>query len=338
MQLPRSTFGTQSLPPKEALEAWRQTIDVVFDIRPRDRSAERFHANVDMFLFGDICIGTARGAAQYFDRSRQKIGRDMSDYYLLQFYLRGACSVREGGPARVMQPGDLFIVDAAQPLATATTDYDIMNLVVPRKLFAPLLRAPDEQSQRIVAGDKPLVALLREHVCALYHQAGVLRTEQVRDIIQPTLELAACAINNVVSDEQAPSVDLVLLAAIRRHIDDNLHDTELSPAKVAATFGISESKLHDVFELTEGFAAYVQERRLRRCHEALIDPARQTTSVAEIARAHGFRSPVSFSRAFRRTIGMTAREVRALAAQGETLANPRNQYRNEWTRWITDMR
>src|SRR5690606_12205799 len=141
MQIPRSTFETRNLPPREAFEAWRQTIDVVFDIRPRDRSAEHFHAHVDMFLFGDICIGMAKGGAQYFDRPRQKIGRDMSDYYLLQFYLGGSCSVREGGPARRMQPGDLFIVDAAQPLATATTDYDILNLIVPRKQFAPLLRA-----------------------------------------------------------------------------------------------------------------------------------------------------------------------------------------------------
>lgn len=338
MQIPRSTFGTQNLSPKEAFEAWRQTIDLVFDIRPRDESIERFHAHVDMFLFGDICIGTAKGGAQYFDRSRQKIGRDMSDYYLLQFYLGGRCSVREGNSARAMQPGDLFIVDAAQPLATATTAYDIVNLIVPRRLFAPLLRAPDEQSQRILPGDMSLVALLREHVCALYRQASVLRTGQVRDIIQPTLELAACAINNAVADAQATSINLVLLAAIRRYIDDNLHDPELSSGKAAATFGISRRKLYYLFEFTDGFAAYVQERRLRRCHEALIDPAARTASIAEIARANGFTSPASFSRAFRRTIGMTAREVRALAAEGEAPMHPHNQWRDEWTHWIAQMR
>lgn len=338
MQIPRSTFETRNLSPKEAFETWRQAIDVVFDIRPRDSSVERFHAQVDMFLFDDICIGTAKGGAQYFDRSRRKIGRDLSDYYLLQFYLGGTCSVREGRSARAMQPGDLFIVDAAQPLATATTDYSIMNLIVPRRLFAPLLRAPDEQSQRILPGNMPLVALLREHVCALYRQASVLSMEQVRGIIQPTLELAASAINSVVAEKHAPSVNLALLAAIRRHIDDNLHDPELSPEKVAATFGISRRKLYYLFEFSEGFASYVQERRLRRCHEALIDPARRTASIAEIAKENGFTSTVSFSRAFRRAIGMTAREVRALAAQGEAAMGLDKRYRDEWAQWIVQMR
>lgn len=338
MQISRSIFGTQGLSPKQAVEAWRQSIDVVFDIRLQDEADEKFHAEVDMFLLGDVCLGTARGVAQRFDRSRNKIARDLSDYYMLQFYLEGSCGARGGGPEQQTRPGDLFIVDAAQPLATSTSEFGNVNLIVPRRLFAPLLRAPDEHGMRVLRGDMPLVALFRDHLCAVYRRAGELSVEQAHSVIQPTLELAACAINNAMTEGSSASINVVLFAAIRRHIDDNIHDPELSADKVAAAFGISRRKLYYLFEITGGFAAWVQEVRLRRCHAALIDPCNRGKFIAQIAEAHGFTSPVSFSRAFRRVIGMTAREVRALAAGGEAKISPSNQPSVDWVHWIAQMR
>jgi AraC-like DNA-binding protein len=338
MQINRSIFGTHGLSPKEAVEAWRQSIDVVFDVRLQDEANDTFHAEVDMFLFGEVCVGVASGVAQRFDRSRNKIARDLSDYYMLQFYVEGSCGVRGEGSERQTRPGDLFIVDAAQPLATATSDFGNLNLIVPRRLFAPLLRAPDEHSMRVLRGNLPLVALFRDHLNAVYRRAGDLSVEQAQGLIQPTLDLAACAINNAVTDEKAASVNVVLFAAIRRYIDDNIHDPKLSADKVAAAFGISRRKLYYLFECTGGFAAWVQEVRLRRCHSALIAPCNRGKSIAEIAEEHGFTSPVTFSRAFRRVIGMTAREIRALAARGEAPMPSSNQPSVDWARWIANMR
>jgi AraC-like DNA-binding protein len=338
MKLPRSRFDTRNLSPRRALEAWRESIDVAFDIRLRGEADESFHARVDAFLFGNVFVGTASGAAQNFDRSRMKIGRDLSDYYMLQFYLQGSCGARDGGSDRQTRPGDLFIVDAAQPLATATSDFGNLNLIVPRRLLAPLLKAPDEQNMRVLRGGMPLVGLFRDHLGALYRRAGELTVEQAHSIIGPTLELAASALNDGVAEENGNAVDVALFAAIRRHIDANIGDPGLSPERVAAAFGISRRKLYYLFEQAGGFAACVQEERLRRCCAALLNPAGRSLSIAEIAEAHGFASPGSFSRAFRRVIGMTAREVRDLAAQGRGQRRPPDRRRADWARWIAEMR
>jgi AraC-like DNA-binding protein len=338
MKIPRSLFDTQNLQPRQAFGAWRESMDVAFDVRLRGEADERFRGKVDAFLFGNVLVGTVRSVAQDFDRSRTKIGRDLSDYYMLQFYLEGSCGEREGGSDRQTRPGDLFIVDAAQPLATSATDFGNINLIVPRRLLAPLLKAPDEQSMRILRGDMPLVALFRDHLRALYSQAGALRMEQAHSLVRPTLDLAASALNDAVTEEQGNSVNAVLFAAIRRHIDANIGNPELSPERAAAVFGISRRKLYYLFERVGGFAACVQEERLRRCHAALIAPANRDRSIAEIAAAHGFTSPASFSRAFRRVVGMTAREVRDLAAQGMAMERSSKRRGDDWSRWIAQAR
>lgn len=338
MKLPRSRLDTRTLRPRQAFETWREAIDVVFDIHLRGDVDESFHARVDAFLFGSVFIGTARGVAQNFDRSRMKIGRDLSDYYMLQFYLEGICGARDGGADRQTRPGDLFVVDAAQPLATATSDFGNLNLIVPRRLLAPLLKAPDEQNMRILRGNLPLVALFRDHLSALYRRAGELTVEQAHNVIRPTLELAASVLNDGVSEENGKAVNVTLFAAIRRHIDAHIGDPDLSPGKVAAAFGISRRKLYYLFEQAGGFAACVQEERLRRCCAALLDPANRGRPIAELAEAHGFTNPVSFSRAFRRVIGMTAREVRDLAAQGREMRRPADRRRDDWSRWLAQMR
>jgi AraC-like DNA-binding protein len=94
-----------------------------------------------------------------------------------------------------------------------------------------------------------------------------------------------------------------------------------------------------------------RERILRRCSERrsstagapaprpepLLDPAHRHRSVAEIAESYGFTEARRFSRAFRRVMGATAREVRALAARGE-FPSARSAGAGEWWQWIERMR
>ncbi len=311
MSLPSSRFDTRLFPAPVALSLWHEQISVLFESRPRKSVEEGFFASVDAYLVGDVAVGFMRSGAQLFDRSRRKIGRDGMDGYILQFYTQGTSEDRQGG--HVARPGDFYILDIAQPISTSVTDHAHLNLIVPRRMLAPLLKAPDECHERVLPAGLPMVALLRDTMASYFQNLKEMSVDNSQAVLRPLLDLAALAIGGQADEEKVGSLNMALFASIRRHVEANLLDPNLDAEGVAAAFGVSRRSLYRMFEPTGGFIHYVQERRLRRAHAALRAVETRHVPVATIAEEHGFSNPENFSRAFRRLFGMTPREVRGLA-------------------------
>ncbi|WP_199030990.1 helix-turn-helix domain-containing protein [Ralstonia sp. ASV6] len=334
---PHSHFDTSALPREHQFAAWRDAVNVLFDTRSAAPRSHGFRASVNAYLCGEAGLGMISAQAQHYDRSRSKLGRDGIDVYVLQYYLEGSCAQRDGANGTATRPGDLFIVDAAQPLATSTSDSRFLSLVVPRRLLAPQLRSPDELSMRLLRGDAPMVSLLRDHLCALYRTAGQLSAAEAQAVIPGTLQLAAAAINCEVTEANATAVKESLFASICRHIQQNLADLSLTPEGVAVQFGVSRATLYRLFEREGGFFNYVRLQRLRQCHAILADRSQTHRSVAEIAQTYGFSDASNFARAYRRASGMSPRETRMLALEGRAATLPFVQHK-DWRTWVMQMR
>ena len=100
-----------------------------------------------------------------------------------------------------------------------------------------------------------------------------------------------------------------LMPAIVGYIDANYGDGELSLAKVAGVFNISEPYLSSIFKQSMGinFSSYVGSVRIDKAKEML----KQTNmSVGDIALATGYYSANSFCRAFKRVTGLSTTEYR----------------------------
>ena len=337
-QVPHSVLDTRGLPFRQAHAVWQESIGALYDVRLIGGVDEDFIYRAEAFHFGEVVLTSYRCGAQSFDRSRTRIGRDGLDHITLQFCVSGRHGPRDGGPEDQAGPGDMLIADLAHRQATATSHSDSLNLTIPRRLLAPLLKAPDAQNLRRISGELPLMALLRNHLQSLYDRAPAMRREDAMAIVGPTIALAAAAINNSVTDENGAAVRLALIGEIRRHIDARIADPGLTAESVSAAFGMSQRKLYYLFEPHGGFAHYVQAERLRRCRAELIAPGHRHESVAEIAERYGFVHRKSFIRAFRRAFEMTPREMRALAAEGRSvflrLTDPQ---RHMW-HWIRELR
>ncbi|MGT2493518.1 hypothetical protein ACU4GD_31100 [Cupriavidus basilensis] len=50
---------------------------------------------------------------------------------------------------------------------------------------------------------------------------------------------------------------------MRRHVEANLHDPDLSPDSVLASLHLSRASVYRLFEHEGGLAAYIRSRRLR---------------------------------------------------------------------------
>lgn len=334
---PHSILDSVGMRPEEAYTPWQETLGGLYDIRLRAHEKAGFSFRAEAFHLGDIVLTTYRCSAQTFDRSRARIGRDGVDHLTLQFCLSGKHGRRDGHAGSEATPGDLLIADLAQSQATGTSEFDSLNITIPRRLLAPLLKAPDEHNLRRMPGAAPLTALLRNHLSGLFQAARTMSSEEAEATVRPTLALAAAALNSETPANNAIVLDPILAAQIRRFMAEQAANPALSAESVAARFGISRRKLYYLMEPHGGFTSYLREHRLHLAHAMLCDPMQRGRSVAEVAQSCGFVWSTNFARTFRHHFGMTPQETRALAAQRAPMSHTDLNTRHMWD-WIRMLR
>lgn len=332
-KLERSVLDTRGMPLRRAIEAWEESIGVMYDVRLADRTGDGFHSRVEAYRFGALMLGECRTVAQSYDRSRFRLGRDLVDCYAIQVQEKGGWLRRDRDDQAA--EGDIIVMDKAQPQSLAMTDSTTLHLFVPRAALSPLLKAPDAHNMRVLSGEAPLPGLLRGHLRDLWRVADRLDADEGAQLAGTTLQLVAAAMNGAVTDESRVGARDALRDAVARHVDRLLLDPGLTADGVAGAFGISRRKLFYLFEPHGGFDAYVRKQRLRRVRAALLDPLQAARPIAEIAEAHGFSQRKNFNDAFRKSYDMTPRQVRDLARQG--VASRREVGQADWRGWIAGM-
>lgn len=335
--LPHSLFDSRVTPVAKALALWRETLGAIYDVRLIGSDETAFHCRAEAFHLGEIVVSSYRCSAQTFDRARSRIGRDGIDHYTLQFCLAGRHGRREGTREQEAGPGDLLIADLAQPQATGASDFDSLNLTIPRRLLAPLLIEPDHQNLRLLPGALPLVAIFRRHVGGLFQAASFMGQAEADALANPTLALAAAALNARPVGDIAEVLDPILAAQVRRFLSDRSADPTLAAEGVAASFGISPRRLYYLMEPQGGVASYLREQRLQRARAMLRDPDRRNLSVEDIAKTCGFAWRTNFARTFRQRFGMTPVEARTLASRSAPLPEGDLQQLHMWD-WIRALR
>lgn len=330
-----SFFDSRGMSIREAAVGWAQALSVMFDVRIGG-DVDHFQGQAGGYALDQLLLGRSRSTAQAFDRSRYRTARDGLSNYLLQFYVEGACGQRHSASDAWTRPGDLLIIDLAQPLATAASDFENLNLFIPRRLLAPLLTAPDTLHLTVLRREEPLVSLLFGHLQMLIELAPSLTRSQAARLVRPTVELAAATINGQIDDTLATSANQSLLEQICHCLETQLTDRSLTAEAVAGRFGMSERKLYYLFKELGGFSGYVRQRRLHAVRARLAEPEAGRETIASISEAYGFTHRSSFVSAFRGLYGMTPREFRSLAAARAPMLDAGSPA--DWRRWIAELR
>ena len=104
-----------------------------------------------------------------------------------------------------------------------------------------------------------------------------------------------------------------IVSYMMEHIEEPLHINS-----VAERYGLSGRTLMRLFRthLQTTFGAYLRIARIVKAVELLTQPPH--TSILDVAYAVGYRSPSSFSQAFRRLTGLTPQEYAAQSRQTTT--------------------
>lgn len=153
-------------------------------------------------------------------------------------------------------------------------------------------------------------ALLASHLLALASQIDVLDAGLHRSINGWTLDLLGAALAGRQPIGRCEG-GIAMLRQVQMHVLEHLHDSDLTPSRIAATHRMSLRHLHLLFQRNDlTVSGWIQEQRLQRCRDALLATTCRRLLISEIAYRWGFVSAPHFSRAFKQRFGLSPRELR----------------------------
>jgi AraC-like DNA-binding protein len=310
-----SRFSTRKIPERERFDLW--VAGSHCDCRLRDRDSISFSGEASGAALGSLILSERkwsdpqRSASYEVRRTARRIRTDGHDFY--RFTIFSQAADLEGAK----QPGELILLDAAQPLEGVVEPGQSISLALPRDA---LPRHAERWHGRALSSG--IGRLLNDHLRSLSRNLPVLRERDVPYVVESTLQLLTAAVMptaDTVRQASAPIRD-ALVNRVLRYIDMNLLEADLTPDRICRDIGLSRAKLYQLFEGSGGVMRQIQRKRLQRVYRLLANPNRARARIAEIAWRHGFSNEKYFYRLFKAEFGHTPNETVATTSGGRPRA------------------
>jgi len=304
----------------QEFELWRFGISPMFAMEARTRSS--FGMGMTTYQFGDVALSAGTTSAATFTRTNQTIAHSGLDNICLLIYAEGGCDLDADGRVSEVHAGDVCILDLARRMTIRAPDSRDISLVLPRALLAPLLPNLDSLHGLILKRSTPLNTMLVNHLRSLVAEAPSLGLRDARAAASGTAALIAAFAGAYANgrDTPAQAAAIASLQALRRIVEENLANPELTPEFLSQKAGVSRATLYRLFEPIGGVRQYIQQRRLMRAYQMISGPAHTRERIGTIAALCGFSDNTVFGRAFRKAYRMSPSELRNAA--GEPDAHP----------------
>ncbi len=318
--IPYTRFCTGNLPERDRFPAWRESISVLYEVT-RTPDDGTFRASVGAYLADGLFASEVAFSAQRFERTAGRLASDGMDHYQIQLYETGG-EVNDGGECR---PGDIQLLDLGRPHAAETRAAESIVLLVARDAIRGLLPKTGSLHHAVLRRETAACGLLADYLRSLMRRLPQATEAEAPAIEQATLAMVAACFRptaEAMAGARA-AVDTTVAGRARQYIERNLPSPDLGPESICGALRISRTRLYTLFEAEGGVARYIWGRRLERAAAELAGAAGTERTVGEIAFAWGFTSFAHFSRAFRRTFGVSPSEMRAagVASPAGVVAN-----------------
>lgn len=301
------------LPPHQQFDAWRDANASFLEHHCPPSRPDSYEAEATTWSFGRLALTKAETPGGAYSRTAECLRRDGLDHWCFSMALQGSRVHRTRDQISMMQPGQIMLDSLAQPFEVARTRSSWVFLYTPRDLLP--------EASRLGHGSRmlntPEGRLLAEHLRLLATELPRMTAAEAERMAEATQAMIALAIAPGSRAEQAISgpVATAQIMRLRALIRANLGSATFGPARLCRLAGISRSQLYRLFEVHGGVAQCIQRERLAAAHRALSNAA-DLRSISEIADSVGLFDPSSFSRMFRRSYGISPRELRLATSAG----------------------
>lgn len=308
--LPRDAFNARSV--IHRLDDWNGLVNSAFENLTVDAARDGFEGTLDVRRFGDLDLSRVASSPAVVRRARPG-GEPAAHQRYFKLHLQdfGASLNVQDGHEAVLRPGDLMLCDSSRPYSIRFDDPNRMLVLrLPEARVVARLGDPDAIVGRRLGVEGLGAAMLSAFVRNLW-AAPLAPGETDCDgaLLDAALNLlaAACGSGAAANDQGA----LQLKHRIKRFVDDNLRDPDLSVGRVAKALGVSPRYVQMVFAaMGTTPLAYIRRKRLQLAAEHLRRHG-PDSSITDLSFSLGFNELSHFSRAFKARYGVGPREYRA---------------------------
>jgi len=237
-----------------------------------------------------------------------------SNRLLVTLQKEGVALVQQDGRECRVEAGDIFMIDPQRKFFIETGEILTHSVYMEPEVLRNLLPDFDKYTARVIDGRHGTGALFSGMLDGMFGLASTLN-EDIADRIAESLPYVFSAALSGLSVEQplSPSrLKQLHKQRIQRYVRDNLRDSDLSAASIAAAVNLSTRYVYELFSgEEESLMKRVWSSRLERCRAELASPVAAGRSIGEIAYYWGFNDVAHFSRAFRKAYGASPREYRS---------------------------
>lgn len=248
-------------------------------------------------------------------RDHAHIGQMTDAFYLVKFQLEGHGIVKQLGREALLRPGDFFVCTTSDPyLLDFPTPFRQAVLTISETALLGMYNHPERLLGLHMAKHNPANVLLSQFVRSLSATIEHFERPALSQLEGTALDLLLTSFEAVAATPKHGTAQLrhnTHMASLKRIIQRNLRNPNLSPAFLAEQRGISKRYLHMLFQ-QEGISVgrYIQGQRLRACARLLARSDFRHISATSIALEWGFADAPHFSRCFKAAFGLTPKQYR----------------------------
>ncbi|WP_259295129.1 AraC family transcriptional regulator [Paraburkholderia sp. DHOC27] len=319
-----SSFSTRTLATDQQVLAWRRRVGHAVDVPPtRAQLSDGFGASIELFAAGDSIFTDVRTDAMVLERPVARVSTDARRDFAFHLYLEGETGEVTGMSKKRSAPGSvqgIVAFDLNQPFRVERPACRVLTLFVPRPVVEAGLPDSESLHGRIIPFDTPLAQVALEHAVATRQRVPTLGAQKADEAFRlaAQLLLAAFRQDSSLTGAGRAALQAAVLERVRRFVDANLHQAELTPSLVVDALQLKRATIYRWFEHEGGLGAYIRHRRLREAADELVRFPQ--LKVTEIAYGLGFKSASDFTRAFRRAFDISPQDMRVRALEMQRTA------------------
>ncbi|WP_035876528.1 helix-turn-helix domain-containing protein [Cryobacterium sp. MLB-32] len=300
-------FGPVKTAHADTFAQWRTLVSDSFVPLDGRCDTDDFSGTLRARVLDELSIVEVTATGHQVLRTPALIARSERQYFKLNLQLSGHGILVQDNREATLRPGDIAVYDTNRPYTLAfEKDFRTLVLMFPHDVLDLPVDSVAQLTAVRMAGDVGLGRMISPFMEQLAENLDALSGSTGHRLAYNAVDLIATMFENELSirRQPIPGTHGDMLAGIRKYIEAELGDPELSPAGIAAAHFISTRHLHSVFhEADTTVSSWIRGRRLERCRRDLRDPILADRSVGAIAARWGFLDAAHFSRIFRAAFG-----------------------------------
>ena len=299
-------FSTTGVQASERFEYWREVVcQHCIPAASESPHVGAFDATITGRTVGPLELATMIAPEHSWTRNSDDVRRGPESGLWLSYMEDGVGYLEQNGRSVVQNSGDIVLYDAARPFKYSLSPQTFYIMRIPRDLLMHRTAAAERlvaTSLGVGSGFRPVLGSLIKELSGGTPLSDV--PSAASRVSSSILDLLACVIDLHEGSNANRSVTEALFRRACAHVQNHIEDPELSAQSIATAERISLRSVARIFA-AHGTTPmrYIWQKRLEASYCALAQGS--VRKVSEAAMNYGFSDLSHFSRAFKKSFGVS---------------------------------